>query len=573
MRFDDSLKTVLGSEVATGHDAQSAWRQLVDLAGRGRVATDGPVLARLRMLRPAVPVAVRAASARMLAHARPDAALVALFAEDEPAVAAPVLRTAKLDDAEWTALLPRLSPVLRSVLRRRRDLTPETVRALASFGTVDFTLPTPEPAVREPLQLDAAMIAAPDPIARGLPVIAETPARGETEVAPPPAEGYAISDLMARIEAFRRRRDEGPYVSAASTQAIAETPGERFMFETDASGTLIGVEGVARGALVGLSIAHSGVQGVAQVDGIASGGLRRRSRFDDARLQVGGTSSATGCWRLTGIPAFDRDSGRFTGFRGVGRRPRTDESAAPPGRGGTPSPDALRQLVHELRTPTNAIAGFAELIESELLGPVPPADRARATAIRARVGELLAAIEDLDTAARIEVGALELRPGPLLVRPMVERVVADLGALAALRGVRVLIDGDADARVVADDRAAERLLARLFATLIAAGTFGETLRAAVHADPSSVEIAIDRPRSLAGLDEGALLALNAGEHGADRDVDHPLDGTPLLGTGFAIRVARNLAAELGGALEFRPARLTLRLPTSLGRSAEHATTI
>lgn len=580
MRFDDSLQTVLGSDMAAGYGAQSAWRQLVDLAGRGRVADHEPVLARLRMLRQAVPVTVRAASARALAHARPDAGLVAFFAEDELAVAAPVLRTAELEPAEWTALLPRLSPVLRAVLRQRRDLPSPVVRALESLGSVDFTLPQPEAA----LELDPAMIAAPEPvpmaplsespfvalgdIARGLPVVAEALARSEPDAAPPPADGFAISDLVARIEAFRRRRDEAPRADPGLPDAVAAGMAERFHFETDAAGVVIGIEGVARGALVGMSIAHAGVQGMAQVDGVASGGLRRRARFDDARLEVGGTSSAAGSWRLAGVPVFDPASGRFTGFRGVGRRPRADESASPLRAGSypvAPSADSLRQLVHELRTPTNAIAGFAELIEAELLGPVPQAYRDRATAIRTRAGDLLAAIEDLDTAARIEVGALQLRPAPLAVQPMIERVVADLGALATLRGVRVIVDGDADARVVADDRAAERVLARLFATLVGAGGAGETLRASVYANPSTVEIAVDRPRSLAGLDADALLALNA-------DGDAP-EGTPLLGTGFAIRVARNLAAELGGALELGPARLTLRLPTSLDRPVEHATTI
>lgn len=596
MRFDDSLKTVLNSDMAAGHGAQAAWRQLVDLAGRGRVATDEPVLARLRMLRQAVPVAVRAASARALAYARPDALLVSLFAEDELAVAAPVLRTAELDVEEWIALLPRLSPALRSVLRQRRDLAPPVVRALESLGSVDFTLPRPESiGVAEALSLDAAMIAAPEPepeparecaavppidtplsespfvalgdIARGLPVVAQALARGEPDAPPPPApaDGFAISDLVARIEAFRRRRDEAPRTARAVPDAVAAALGEHFHFETDATGIVTGVEGVARGALVGMSIAHAGVQGIAQVDGVAAGGLRRRSRFDDARLEVGGTSSAAGSWRLTGIPAFDELSGRFIGFRGAGRRPRADESAAPARSAAAPSPDSLRQLVHELRTPTNAIAGFAELIETELLGPVSATYRDRAASIRARAGELLAAIEDLDTAARIEVGALELRPGPVPVQPMIERVVADLAPLAGLRGLRILVDGDTDAYVVADDRAAERLLGRLFATLVAAGAAGETLRASVYANPSTVEIAVDRPRSLVGLDGEALLALDGGD-------DAP-DGTPLLGTGFAIRVARNLAAELGGALELGPARLTLRLPTSVDRVIEHATTI
>ncbi len=570
--------------MAAGHGAEAAWRQLVDLAGRGRIAADAPVIARLRMLRQAVPVPVRAGSARALAYARPDAALVALFAEDELAVAAPMLRTAGLDDAAWTTLLPRLSPALRSVLRGRRDLAPAVVRALESFGPTDFALPRPET-----LELDPSMIAQPEPtsapfdaplsespfaalgdIARGLPVVAEALARAEPEDASAPfTDGYAISDLVARIEAFQRRQGERPRAGAAVPDAVTAAMGERFVFETDSAGVVIGVDGVARGALVGMSIAHAGAQGLASVDGVAAGGLRRRSRFDGARLEVGGTSNAAGSWRLTGVPAFDPANGRFIGIRGVARRPRADESAGPVRGPATPSADTLRQLVHELRTPTNAIAGFAELIETELLGPVPTAYRSRAAAIRLRAGDLVAAIEDLDLAARMEAGALELRPGPLAVRPIVARVFADLAELAGMRGVRLLVDGDDDAEVIADDRAAERLLGRLLATLVAAGAPGEALRVSVYANPSTVEIVVDRPRSLAGLDGDALLALDTVEKSSD---DAP-EGTPLLGTGFAVRVARNLAAELGGALEFGPARLTLRLPVSFNRPVEHATTI
>lgn len=122
MRFDDSLKTVLSADMDSGFGAQSAWRQLVDLMGRGRIAADEPGLARLRMLRQAVPLQVRSASARALAFATPPAPLVGLFAEDAFAVAAPLLRTVTLDADTWIALLPRLSPQGRALLRHRRDL-------------------------------------------------------------------------------------------------------------------------------------------------------------------------------------------------------------------------------------------------------------------------------------------------------------------------------------------------------------------------------------------------------------------------------------------------------------------
>lgn len=569
MHFDDSLRTVLQSDISTSVGARSAWRQLVDLAGRGRAPTDEPVIARLRSLRDIVPIEVRAASARALAYARPDRRLVGFFAEDELAVAAPVVRTAELAGDDWVALLPRLTPALRSVLRHRRDLPGGAVRALQSFGPVDFALPRP---ALEPLELQPAMIAAPEPGPETTspaldtspsesPSVEEEPSLPAAEPLTPSSAGFAIPDLVARIEAFRRRRDERGHAEADETAVSASAP-EGFRFETDASGLVIGVEGVARGTLIGLSMAHSGVQGLAQLDATAIGALRRRSRFEGARLEVGGESSAAGSWRLSGLPAFEPSTGRFTGFRGVGRRPRADEVAARPTIG--PSADSLRQLVHELRTPTNAIAGFAELIESELLTPVPDAHRARAAAIRTRAADLLAAIEDLDTASRIEMGALELRPGSLALRPLIERVVDDLAPLAAMRGVQVALHGDEDGRLTADDQAAERLVSRVLATLIAAGTIGETLRVSVDPKPSSVELAMERPRALLGPDAEALLSLDGTE---------AEEGAPLLGTGFALRVARNLAAELGGVLELGPERLTLRLPAAVDRLVEHATTI
>ncbi len=600
VRFDDSLKTILSADMATGFGAQSAWRQLVDLMGRGKVAVDEPGIARLRLLRQAVPANVRAASARALAFARPDAQLVGFFAEDELAIAAPVLRTVTLPADDWLAILPRLMPATRSVLRHRRDLPLAVQRGLQSFGATDFVLPQPagqadaapdpSPTIAEPPPEPAAEAAQPLPVAepatietpraplgetsfialgdvaRGLPLVAEALRHAQhAEVAPPIVVGpessaqaagrFEISDLVARIEAFNRDRtlDEA---SSAPVAAEAET----FRYETDAKGIIRMVEGVARSALIGVSLGYAAQQGEAHLDGVAAGAFRRRSRFSDARLEVGGLSDAFGSWRLSGVPAFDHDSGRFTGFRGTARRPRRDETAEPP-RGAEHAPsstvsDSLRQLVHELRTPTNAIAGFAELIETQLLGPVSPTYRDRATTIRAQASDLLAAIDDLDTAARIEGHALDLRPTTVPVLPLLDRVMQDLAPLAGLRGARLAVSAPAgDCDILGDDRAVERLIGRLLAALVSACRTGERIGIAVRPLADTVTIAFDRPAALAARTADILLSIDA-EQGQDGD------GAPLLGTGFALRLAQNLAVELGGVLTIGTDRLTLQLPAA-----------
>jgi signal transduction histidine kinase len=704
VRFDDSLETVLAADMSSPFGAQSAWRQLVDLVGRGRVLATVSTIARLRAIRPMVAAPVRAASARAIAGASPPVALIRLFVEDEIAIAAPLLRVASLPTHEWIAMLPAMSPATRSILRHRRDLAPDVRRALESFGRVDFVLSSPivasaptaapdiapdpvtealapepeqptavvdaclaEPTERapvasfaeQPLSIDwteiigplatepempviaeqpapAAVAAAPldiagqevsanedrgelathdvsvlmppttsfvsiASVARGLPVVAEAlrqtsqaaadtatvdevvtppaPARVESappspllEIATPPlpppeatAGTFQIAELVARIDAYQRQREDRPAIPLPATGpevrpelfALDHAPAESFRFETDAAGVVRWIEGAARAPLIGLSLDLAALPAGSQVDGVAAGAFRRRASFANARLVVEGHSDAAGQWRISGIPVFDRASGRFTGYRGTARRPRADEMAESAREGRNPASDALRQLVHELRTPANAIAGFAEMIESQLLGPVPQPYRVHAAAIRNQTHDLLGAIDDIDMAARIESDALDLRPGDVPVAPLLARVGEDLAPLARLRGATLAIDPGADGIAIAgDDRAVERLIARLMATLVSSGSPDERIAVAARGEGDrTVLLSFDRPRALGAYAEEKLLTIDA-------EVESEREGAPLLGTGFALRLARNLAMELGGTLTIGEDRLTLRLPAA-----------
>lgn len=688
--------------MSTPFGAQSTWRQLVDLIGRGRVPPSADAIEKLRAIRRHVPMPVRAASARGVAIADPPAALVQLFAEDELSIAAPVVRMARLRTQEWIDMLPAMSPSTRSILRHRRDLPPAVSRALESFGSIDFVLPaaraapvveevTPAPVfahadavesvpdaarvetkalfasaagtsvdwtdVVGPSVEETDVVVAPVPaiesvihesdvcapvalspetsiepvessfvsiasVALALPVVAEALRHGDAEAVapgdaepvadepiayevaiqdgpaqasetviavepaepivapeplptaeiavlrPPPAEAasgvFQIAELVARIDAYQRQREESPATPIDSLEIQPElfefdqAQARSFRFETDASGMVRWIEGAARAPLIGLSLDLAATRGGSRVDGVAAGAFRRRAGFANARLVVDGNSDAAGHWRITGVPVFDRETGRFTGYRGTARRPRADESAEPVRDGRNPASDALRQLVHELRTPTNAIAGFAEMIESQLLGPVPQAYRAHAAAIRSQAGDLLIAIDDIDMATRIESNALDLRAAEVPVAPLLERIADDLKPLARLRGTNIdLFTGDADLAIDGDDRAVERLIARLMATLVASGSPGERIGVSATSDVDAmVAIMFDRPRSLDAYAGDALLSIDA-ETESDRE------GAPLLGTGFALRLARNLAAELRGTLTIGDNALTLRLPAAV----------
>ncbi|WP_025560574.1 sensor histidine kinase [Sphingomonas sp. UNC305MFCol5.2] len=566
MRFDDTLETVLAADLGTPYGVQSAWRQLVDLIGRRRVPPATRAMATLRAIRSEVPRQVRVASARALEFSNPPAPLVRLFARDDLPIAIPVLRSARLSASEWIQLLPDLTPAARTILRNRRDLPPAVQRALESFGPVDFVLPNDagvsetgveHARVTEVVDSSAGSIAEAEPDAQNLTMDHSeriSAAASRDALARPAAqpariedEGpFEIAEVVARIDAFWRNREEAGPVPTPAPPVV-----EQFRFETDEKGVVRWVDGVSRAAVIGLSLDLLGIDG-SQIDGIAAGAFRRRAGFSTARMHIEGSSDAAGDWLISAIPVFDPANGRFTGYRGTARRPRTDERAEPV-RVPVGSPaESLRQLVHELRTPTNAIAGFAEMIETQMLGPVAGIYRDRANVIRSQARELLGAIDDLDLAARIDSAALSLVPGRVPLRPLLATIADDLAALLELRGSMIALPIE-DLTVAGDRRAVERLLARLMATLVSASAPGERIgvNMALESD-QKVAVAIDRPRALADYPGDSVLG-----------IDDEREDATLLGTGFALRLARNLARELGGSLVIEPSILTLRLPAAV----------
>lgn len=518
MRFDDRLRTVMTQPVADAHDRTVRWRQLVDLLSRPHDEIDPALLdAALTMVRTglkSVARATRAATARSIAGRASEPRLIAIFAEDRLDVAAPLLAAAPLNEAGWAAVLSSASDEVSAFIH--------TIRG------------------------DIA--AAPEPSA-------ETPPAAAAPEDPAPS----IGDMVARIERLKSKRevpaveDEGmvdePPLPVAKFEPTTG-PG-LFRWECDASGQIGWVDGAPRGALIGRSLPG---------DDSAPRELVRaftdRLPFEGAPISLP-TLALDGEWRLSGIPAFSPVDGRFLGYRGIARREGQGETpGVPPGPVIGGDAEALRETIHEIKTPLNAIIGFAEIIDGQYLGPAHRSYRQRAAEIVAQARTLLAAIEDIDFAARLQGGGKgEGEPTALvdILPPLVE----EWANRASVREIQLRIAPlNGQARLKLDGDLANRLLKRFIGAVVEAGASGELINIDALEDLGRLSISVTRPASTSHLSDAQLFDPSFSTD-AERQESR-------LGLGFALRLVRGLVRLAGGDLRLSQSQLTLILPLARG---------
>ena len=506
MRFDDRLLTVLNQPAEDRHDAAVRWRQLVDLVARAGANSASPVTAEaleaIREEAPRVEDAVRAATARAVAALPLPLGLLEYFAADSLSVAAPVLAAATLDTPQWRALI-----------------------AVADEETKAFIV-TLHPDLRAEARVE---IEARQPRQR----VAEFATAGSS---PALAGSPSLQDVINRIERRRRLR------SGQSAEPNASAPSEPgspalFRWECGPGGEIAWVEGAPRGPLIGRSIARQQENAGDRVDAEVVRAFAVRAPFRDAQLRVGGAGPVAGEWKISGVPAFEPADGRFAGYRGVALRDTPAAAAPAASREAIPDvlsdPDSLRELVHEIKTPLNAIMGFAEIIEGQYLGPADRGYRQRAAEIGRQARLLLTAIDDLDFAAKVHSAKGSARERVDL-GALVGRAASELRDIAGKRGVEAVVPparGEVPAAV--EPELADRLLFRLFGALADRAERGERLQ--VSAEPASgwARISISRPAALAGIGDAELFEAPRGEG---------------VGGGFSLRLARGLARIAGGDL-------------------------
>ena len=536
MQFDDRLATVLRHRAAGERAAKTQFRQLLDLLGNRRAGRDESMLAaawlRLAALGEAIAPYERAEMIREpgLRFRNPELALH--LAEDEPEVAAAALGVAQLSVEDWEALIPRLPIRARGFLRLRRDLPVPTQELLERLGIRDRALPRPD----ADGALDLAEQAIPGPVP-SRPIPAND--YGDDEA---PTEASEIGALVRRIEAFRKHRagrangEEAPLLPLEEREsAVAWLSG--FAFTTDAEGRIDWADPAAAAMVVGAML--------------PPGSAEARLHLPLVNLSVDweGAPAVSGKWVIDAAPRFSEIGGRFMGYAGRFRRPPPPQVLRAPA---DPAADRMRQLLHELKTPVNAIQGFAEVIQQQLFGPTPHEYRALAAAIAGDAARMLAGFDELDRLAKLESGALTPEPGNADWARVVSGLAAQLDEVLRPRGGGIAIAAAGGAcRIPLDRHEAEVLGWRLLATLTGAAGPGERIAIELAQDAVSAKLKATLPGALAAHDD---------PFDADSRAGGGAVSAGMFGAGFALRLARAESRAVGGDLVREGNALVLTLP-------------
>lgn len=546
MHFDDRLATVLRHRATSARAARTQFRQLLDLLGNRRGGSDESMLAaawlRLAALGESIDPGERAAMIRDPGVRFRNPELALHLAEDEPEVAAAALSVAQLAADDWEALIPRLPIRARGFMRLRRDLPASIQEMLERLGVRDRGLPSPEPDLAEPAFAEPV---APSPLAR--PVAANDIADSDDP------DRSQIGALVRRIETFRKSRaarpaDEAPLLPLGERTDTKPARSEGFAFTTDAEGRIDWAD-VREAPMVMGALLQPAVESA----------RAHHQPLRNVAVTWSGAPAVSGEWTVDAAPRFSDPGGHFLGYAGRFRRPPPATTA--PG-AVNPGADRMRQLLHELKTPVNAIQGFAEVIQQQLFGPTPHEYRALAATIAGDAARMLAGFDELDRLARLESGAMEMEAGSADLAGIIGALASQLGEVLRGRNARFVtaIQGPSPVPLAAQE--VEALAWRLLATITGSAGAGESLPLELADEGGSVRLVIGLPASLAALDD---------IFGADARSNNGALSAGMFGAGFALRLARAEARAAGGDLVADESTLLLTLPrlTVAGAALSH----
>ena len=223
--------------------------------------------------------------------------------------------------------------------------------------------------------------------------------------------------------------------------------------------------------------------------------------------------------------------------------------------------DFLATMSHELRTPLNAIAGYAELLELGMRGPISEQQREAIARIRKSQQHLLGIVNDILTFAKTETGRIPIHLQPTQVADAVQAVLFLVEPLLLQHGIDYSFDDcPPEAAVMADRDRLQQILVNLLTNAAKFSGQGGRVRVRCEARDHLLAIRIeDRgPGIKADMLEAIFEPFVQLSTGLTRKAE---------GSGLGLAISRELARLMGGdvtveSVEGEGSTFTLTLPLS-----------
>lgn len=225
--------------------------------------------------------------------------------------------------------------------------------------------------------------------------------------------------------------------------------------------------------------------------------------------------------------------------------------------------DFLATMSHELRTPLNAIAGYAELLELGMRGPINEQQKEAIHRIRKSQQHLLGIVNDILTFAKTETGRIPLNVESIQVCEAIASARFLLEPLLEERHIEFSTgDCPAEISVLADRDRMQQVLVNLFSNAAKFSSSGGAVAVSCEARDHLVAIlVVDEGRGIeSSMHEAIFEPFVQLSTGLTRTAD---------GSGLGLAISRELARLMGGDVTVESASgegstFTLTLPLSPG---------
>ncbi|MDT4330452.1 ATP-binding protein [Methylomonas sp. MS20] len=220
----------------------------------------------------------------------------------------------------------------------------------------------------------------------------------------------------------------------------------------------------------------------------------------------------------------------------------------------------LSRMSHELRTPLHAIIGFGQLLESDPEHPLSEEQHDSVRHILNSGNHLLALISELLDLATVESGKLNLVPGPIECRSLVEETVRLVTPQVHQAGLQIGISGgEALPPASADRLRLKQCLLNLLSNAMKYNRADGTIQVSIFMAETKVAIAVeDSGRGIAAENMPLLFQPFTRFH---------LEQETIEGTGIGLLITKHMVELMNGELlvDSRPgvgSRFTILLPVA-----------